>query len=365
MISISKNTSLRLSCQFSQLRISTNLDYVDVIIGVDGEELLSGRYFASGGWAVISDMQSLLEEAMRQRQLSLMAVDVVAYHDINDSSLADYDRTTYGVLFCDRQPEVGFNADTFAHHFLTAASSRRIAPQASVLLGFYAAAGESLAYDVIADYVVNGQAAQAVIHGQGEGIASVAIVYTLGFQLSYIRQKVEQLAGLAVELLGFTVRCGNRSASFYVDRDIAPLDAFYFRNCFNLPDQIFLPADTVTKTKAERSVATLADSSLFYDFSAEQSFEVQSGGLTPAECHLAAQLFTAHEVNKPYADGIEELDFDAMPPVLITESTCEFSRLSDKPNSVKFTWRYATNGCTHPALPFSDIFTEPFNYVFK
>ena len=148
-------------------------------------------------------------------------------------------------------------------------------------------------------------------------------------------------------------------------RDIAPLDVFYFRNCFNLPDQIFLPADTVTKTKAERSVATLGDTSLFYDFSAEQSFEVQSGGLTPAECHLAAQLFTSHEVNKPYTDGIEELDFDAMLPILITESTCEFSRHSDKPNSVKFTWRYAANGCTHPALPFSDIFTEPFNYVFK
>lgn len=365
MISISKNTSLRLSCQFTQLRISTNLDYVDVIVGVDGEELLSGRYFAYGGWVVIGDMQSLLEEAMRQRQLSLMGLDVVAYHDINDSSLADYDRTTYRVLFCDRLPEVGFTADTFAHHFLTAASSRRIAPQASVLLGFYATAGESLAYDVIADYVVNGQVAQAVIHGNGEGTAAVANVYSLCLQLSYIKQKVEQLAGLAVDLLGFTVRCGNRSASFFVDRDIAPLDAFYFRNCFNLPDQIFLPADTVTKTKAERSVATLGDTSLFYDFSAEQSFEVQSGGLTPAECHLAAQLFTSHQVNKPYADGIEEVDFDAMPPVLITESTCEFSRLSDKPNSVKFTWRYAANGCTHPALPFSDIFTEPFNYVFK
>ena len=56
MISISKNTSLRLSYQFSQLRISTNLDYVNVIISVDSEELLSGRYFASGGWVVIGDM---------------------------------------------------------------------------------------------------------------------------------------------------------------------------------------------------------------------------------------------------------------------------------------------------------------------
>ena len=35
MISISKNTTLRLSCKFSQLHISTTLDYVDVIIATE------------------------------------------------------------------------------------------------------------------------------------------------------------------------------------------------------------------------------------------------------------------------------------------------------------------------------------------
>ena len=59
--------------------------------------------------------------------------------------------------------------------------------------------------------------------------------------------------------------------------------------------------------------------------------------------------------------SVYENDFDAMPPILITEHTCEFSDIDEKLNKVKFTWRHSANRPLMEAPLTADIFDNKFN----
>ena len=83
--------------------------------------------------------------------------------------------------------------------------------------------------------------------------------------------------------------------------------------------------------------------SQFYDATCEQTYDVQSAGLTADECSLAEQMFCSDNVRTPYASAPDDIDFDALCPVLITDSTSEIADDPEKPCQVKFTWRYAEN----------------------
>ncbi len=92
---------------------------------------------------------------------------------------------------------------------------------------------------------------------------------------------------------------------------------------------------------------------------------MQSGALTADECALAEQLFSADDVRVTYESQPDDADFDALRPILITDFTCEMAGLPEKPNTVKFTWRYATNRPTLTNPVADDIFTNAYNVTFK
>ena len=58
-------------------------------------------------------------------------------------------------------------------------------------------------------------------------------------------------------------------------------------------------------------------------------------------------------------------DFDALRPVLITDSTSEIADDPEKPNTVKFTWRYAENRIAQRNPLGLGIFTEPYDFAFR
>ena len=158
---------------------------------------------------------------------------------------------------------------------------------------------------------------------------------------------------------------GNRAASFFIDKSLSGTRPFYFRNCFNVPDNFFVPAVTTAKTKVDRSLAVIGKASQFYDTSCEQSFEIQSAGLTHDECSLAEQMFCSDDVRTPFESAPDDADFDALRQVLISDSTCEIVDIPEKPCQVKFTWRYASNRIAQKNPVKDELFTEQYNYSFK
>ena len=190
-------------------------------------------------------------------------------------------------------------------------------------------------------------------------------VQTLTVICSDVQNRVSEIEGTDVELVSFTVRCDNRAVTFFIDRSLSGQRCFYFRNAFNAPDLLYFPAVSTAKTSNDRSLAVLTDRSEFYDNAPKQEFEVQSGALTADECALAEQLFSADDVRVTYESQPDDADFDALRPILITDFTCELADLPEKPNSVKFTWRYATNRPTLTNPVADDIFTNAYNFTFK
>lgn len=168
-------------------------------------------------------------------------------------------------------------------------------------------------------------------------------------------------------LQSVTVRCGDRSATFFIDPALAEIVPFFYLNCFGVVEQLSLQRTTTEKVTADRSIATLGKSSQFYDVTTSKEYEVESAALTSDECLQVEQMLTSPSVRIPVGVDITlyDTDFDAITPILITDLTSELSDTDEKPNSVKFTWRFAENRPKIAVSQSPGIFNDNFNPTFS
>ena len=367
MIKIQNFRAMMLSCHIGTISILTDKEYIDVDISTTEKDyLLSERYYATDGKVLLYDLRSLVEQAMRPSGLAVMQLYFEAYVDIPDDHSDDYDRSGFMVIYCDRDIDIYDFEPLLKSHFLTAAASRRVAPESFVFLPFFAYNGELVNYEIFVDYVLKGTSGHCWFAGPYQQMtASSDGVWTHTIFCKEIQRQAENMVGAEIELTAFTVRVGDRAASFFIDKSLSGTRPFYFRNCFNVPDNLFVPAVTTAKTKVDRSLAVLGTVSQFYDATCEQTYEVQSAGLTADECSLAEQMFCSDDVRTPYESAPDDGDFDALRPVLITDSTSEIADDPEKPNTVKFAWRYAENRIAQRNPLGVGIFTEPYDYTFR
>lgn len=369
MIRISAIPDTLLTCQLGDVTILTDHQYLDVVFATATEVLLSGKFYTANctGTVTLSDLRSLAELAIKATGFSVEKFYVRAVY------AGEEVEASFTAVYCDRDIDIYDVDPLFKNHFLTAARSRRIAPDSFVFLSFFARKGERLTYYIFCDYFVKVQNGERSVERSHTsfigGLANFSAVednvQTLTVICSDVQKRASEIEGNEVELVSFTVRCDNRAVTFFIDKSLAGLRCFYFRNAYNAPDLLYFPAVTTAKTSNDRSLAVLTDCSEFYDNAPKQEFEVQSGALTADECALAEQLFSADDVRVTYESQPDDADFDALRPILITDFTCEMADLPEKPNSVKFTWRYATNSPTLTNLVADDIFTNAYNFTFK
>lgn len=369
MIRISAIPDTLLTCQLGDVTILTDHQYLDVVFATATEVLLSGKFYTANGTGTVtlSDLRSLAELAIKATGFSVEKFYVRAVY------AGEEVEASFTAVYCDRDIDIYDVDPLFKNHFLTAARSRRIAPDSFVFLSFFARKGERLTYYIFCDYFVKVQNGERSVERSHTsfigGLANFSAVednvQTLMVICSDVQKRASEIEGNEVELVSFTVRCDNRAVTFFIDKSLAWLRCFYFRNAYNAPDMLYFPAVTTAKTSNDRSLAVLTDCSEFYDNAPKQEFEVQSGALTADECALAEQLFSADDVRVTYESQPDDADFDALRPILITDFTCEMADLPEKPNSVKFTWRYATNSPTLTNPVADDIFTNAYNFTFK
>lgn len=362
MIRISAIPDTLLTCQLGDVSILTDHQYLNVEFATATEVLLSGNFYANNGTVTLANLRSLAELAIKATGFSVEKFYVRAVYDNEEAEAA------FTAVYCDRDIDIYDVEPLFKNHFLTAVRSRRIAPNSFVFLSFFARKGERLTYHIFCDYILGTSVERGHTSFVG-GLANFSAVednvQTLAVLCSDVQKRASELEGTEVELVSFTVRCDNRAVTFFIDKSLSGQRCFFFRNAFNAPDLLFFPAVTTAKTSNDRSLAVLTDRSEFYDNTPKQEFEVQSGALTADECALAKQLFSADDVRVTYESQPDDADFDALRPILITDFTCELADLPEKPNSVKFTWRYATNRPTLANPVADDVFNDPFNFTFS
>ena len=373
MIRISAIPDTLLTCQLGDVSILTDKQSLDVEFATATEVLLSGKFYATNSTVTLCDLRSLAELAIKATGFSVEKFYVRA---VSGDETAE---TAFTAVYCDRDIDIYDVDPLFKNHFLTPAKSRRIAPDAFAFLSFFVRKGERMTYHIFCDYFLKGKSGEvrgksAVERCLGRtsfvgGLANFSAVedgvQTITILCSEVQQRASELEGAEVELVSFTVRCDNRAVTFFIDRSLSGQRCFFFRNAFNAPDLLYFPAVTTAKSSNERSLAVLTNRSEFYDNAPKQEFEVQSGALTADECALSEQLFSADDVRVTYESQPDDADFDALRPILISDFTCEIADLPEKPNSVKFTWRYGTNRVTLANPVHDEVFTEPFNFTFS
>ena len=247
---------------------------------------------------------------------------------------------------------------------------RRVASGTTLSLFLYAEKGENIAYSVAhsfrkADSEARYQHSYTIDSGK---TADSSGIVQLNISLSSIIADAASFATARlgeISLLSFTVRCGQRSVTCFVDNSLTDLDSFYFRNCFNVWDSATLPVVTTAKTDVDRSLAIINGKSRFYNRSTAKTYEVEAGPLTSDEAGWIDQLFSSHDVFRIVPDPTNSYDPLVLAPILITDSTCEFQDGDEKLNKVKFTWRYEDNRPIVRLSASPGIFTEPYNLVFS
>lgn len=347
--------------------IFTDHDFVDFRLTCSGATLLEGRYYADNGSVVVSDIASLVVQCLSViSELNVAELHIEAYVGEEE---ADYTDLTCNVLYCDRATGLMIPDQWLQENFLSLTRSRRIAPDDFINLSWYTTEREGIAFMVYCTFI-NDKGRRDTYQYVHSGNGMIAHINGIMTEVILLRDVVERIKTKkkisSLTLQCVTVRCGERSATFFVDPALSRIVPFYYLNCFGVPEHIALPRTTTEKTKSDRSIAYVGNTSQFYDISHSKEYEVETGGLSRDECLQVEQMLTSPSVCLPWGPDVSiyEVDFDALPTILISDYTSEISDSDEKLNTVKFTWRFSDN---RPKVnpPYSPgIFNNKFNPVF-
>lgn len=347
--------------------IFTDHEFIDFRLSCSGATLLEGRYYAENDSVVVSDIASLVVHFLSAiSEVNVSELHIEAY--VGEEK-ADYTELTCNVLYCDRATGLMIPDQWLQENFLSLTRSRRVAPDDFINLSWYTTEREGIALMVYCTFI-NDKGRRDTYQYVHSGNGMIAHINGIMTEVILLRDVVERvktkkkISSLTLQCV--TVRCGERSATFFVDPALSRIVPFYYLNCFGVPEHIALPRTTTEKTKSDRSIAYVGNTSQFYDISHSKEYEVETGGLSRDECLQVEQMLTSPSVRLPWGPNVSiyEVDFDALPTVLISDYTSEISDSDEKLNTVKFTWRFTDN---RPKVnpPYSPgIFNNKFNPVF-
>lgn len=332
-----------LTSELSDISIFTDQEAVDFSLYAGGTEVLSGRYYALNGTIRICDIAPLIEGAIVGNTEALLADCEIEVTAGDESATHEFQ-----ALYCDRYIGLIDPTDWLAQNFLTLTAYRRIAPGGYFEVQWYAADRESIMFLVYCTYLnAEGQRETYFYVQSGNGLAQHgAGINREIILLRNVEEKIKSVKKIdSLTLQSVTVRCGERSLTVFVDPSLAGVVPFHYTNCFNVVEALVLPRVTTEKIKVDNSIASLGKTSRFYDVNISKEYEVESGPLTSDECLQVEQLLTSPDVRIPWGiySSLEDIDFYALIPIMITDFTSELSDSDEKPNSVKFTWRFMEN----------------------
>lgn len=363
-----KPQGIILSSAVGEITVAVEGEYVDVTLtATGGIVILSERYYAHGGYVTLYDLGSLIESEMNKSGQSCADFTLRVFTD-SVNNKADF--CVLHILYCDRFTVCTDIPAFLRENFLTTLSMRRVAPGSTLSLFFYAEQGESIAYNVAHSFRKAGSDAilqHTIIADSGKTAASSGVVQ-INISLSSVIADAASFATARlgdITLLSFTIRCGQRSISCFVDYSLDDRETFYFRNCFNVFDFVTLPVLTTAKTDVDRSLAVINGKSQFYNQSTAKTYEVEASRLTSDEAGWIDQLFSSYDVFRIEQDATNPDEPLVLAPVLITDCTCEIQDGDEKLNTVKFTWRHTDNRPIVRLSASPGIFTSPYNIVYS
>lgn len=360
-----KQTGNILSSQIGDIEIYSDENSVVVNLTAPGKVMvLKERFYPHSNKISLFDMGELIENDMRGS--GYMFADYTISLQNGDGSVAD--SCTMHVGYCDRLMNGVDTEKFFRENFLSTLTIRRVAPNDTLSLFYFAMGGEGDSGTLYCQWTsssVNVGVKSYNFNVNGH-FPSKPGIQQINVSQCQLKENLHNMYGIgigAIEIVSFTVNVGERSMTCFVDDSLDMDDDFFFRNCFNVWDVAAIPHFTFCKTEVERSLAIVNSQSQFYNQQSKKCYEVQSGGLTSDEAQWIDQLFTSHEVLRfvPNDDVDKQR---SLQKILITDSMCEISDGDEKPNTVKFSWQYSDSRILSNGIKHFGIFNESFNLIF-
>lgn len=365
MINIELNIGpITLSSMLNNVKIQTDSEWVDFIFEINGNEVLSERFYTLGGYIRVTALGELVENYLRTSEVNIAQCSI----DVNDNS-GEEKRLDFRVLYCANVLNISDVSDWLENNYLNAGSFYRVCDNDYIRLHWFSERNNNLDCRVFATYfghdgargVYSYEYASEAELTKGNGLYDVAI------PLTDIAQTVcNDLELNAVNLIAVTVVVGSRSATYYIDQSLSSGRVFFFVNCFNAVEQMRVNCTTTTKTKSERPVALIGRETKFYDVHNSKEFETLTAPLSAHEFSVIEQLMLSENVRIILDGNVNERnDFNAMAEIVITDFTCELSDSDSELGSVKFTWQFSDSTPQLSNYTSPGIFNDNFNFVFS
>lgn len=337
-----------LSADVPDMVLHSDAGVVNVVIrSQNGTQLLNETYYTTNNLLTITDLPSLFEQYMQTNELTVCEFTILAVDSFKGMVV-----TTLSVLYCERHT---FSFDA-ARDFLTPASVRHV-PQVADYLLYFIPDGSNLNGTISALVRVNGQVRSHVMSVRQNANGSLRYVSISHTDLMADCAKANGVSPWAVSLISYTVSVAGKTAVAIIDDKLTAADLFIYRNCFNVPECIWLGGVTTEKTEVKRSEAVINGVTRQYDRRVSKTYTLESWPITHMATEQVSQLVASHTVMRPMAGSLQAR-------VIITDSTCEMADSDEDLNTVKLTWRYDKSRPVVAPHDDAAVFTDPFNYMF-
>lgn len=325
-----------------RIDVSTDDASVRMTMQVNGREIYSSILYAYNGTVSLFDAGHLIETYFRAHSLFRANVSVKASCS-SDSSV--FTSMTIDCLHCSHVVPESFDASQI---FFSCLRTHRVARTAKFKLYGPMAGGVSVIVNIAGLDPAGNPTSGTVYTMSADGYIDVDIP-------SWISSVVANTA-IAVPTM-MSIRCNGMEKTLYIARDPEYM-TFTFRNCFNVPETIYLPGQTVMKPEVSVDDAVCSGRTVQYNRVISRSYEFTSGPLTRHEVAALAQFLESQSVSVVVDDVAYE--------IVITDQSTEISSDASSLNVLKFPWQFADRrphlfgDDLDPLLYSSQIFTEQF-----
>lgn len=343
-------SSVYLTSRIPDFEIHTTSKSFTVELKRSGTLVFSTTLYTFDNVAYACDIRSIIEQDLLDNGLTF------AFYSLDmDDGHAFSTISEFTAVFC----QVCFNADTdvfLLQHFLTNSTSKQISRNHDELYYFIQSGEEVDPWQ----FVVYKDSNEAV-HSIKTFVQPRSLNPEGGInEIQFITVDPSIYTHLG-KILAITTNVGKRSFTHYYT-DAEPSLKLYFRNIFNMPEQMHLMGVTSRKTEVERSTAVTHRTTCFYDQQVNELREFESAPMTRTQADKVSEMVASHEVriiDRQYSDC------EKLPIILITDSSVEIKDAMGELNTVKFTYRYDDDvphisDASFPSQPFVETYTLPY-----
>jgi hypothetical protein len=315
-----------------EVEIETLTPQVTVTIKIDDSEVFKANYYPYALKVYVRDIRSIVESAMQHKGLAISSFELEVKDLENITKSSGKMKVVYSEL-----KSLASSEDFLENHFLSTRKSALLSQKCPFYLHLYCKEYEQCSNYCIIYY------STSYTHGQvlslrydfysklsdKEDVLSVSANYTK-FQALLESKKIYGATVLYVHYC-----TSPREFDIYFT-SVAPSDTFQFLNNFYLMETVCLFGATTTKTEISRSEAVRGRVTSFYDVTKRVKHEVETAPLTLAEARHLIELITSRKITRCIGNNVYA-------PVIITDSTPEFSDNDSDQIRLKFTYEYTDN----------------------